>query len=400
MKISVNKNLIKEEEINKNSIKSASKATNTQHDFSKSEGRNIELSPKVDDKDKIFYLLNKNNIQKTNQLKKKSRNIINTKSRESSLKLFSFRRKCTDFKENFNTGCLKKSVINSNDKNKNQKKSNCYCSLKEFRKNIVIDYTNNYLKNNKNSKNSKNKSVIIYDSLKNCIDDTASSTNNFNNSGLLYKCNYKNNRFYSSSKNKKKIINVNLKTEKRKKYNKNNIMYSNNKTNTSAKKKTNKKIIRNNFKPHSNLESYISKNNAKINIININKINTEYSKYASPVSRNTHRREKSPFINSLKKQKINRKTFNNINACSKNSSKKKCKKFNKIFPINNNRIIKSTRNKRKSESQNTINKNIINLQANKTEFEEIKEDFSSVEEIHFIFVKIAQKQKMFFQSKN
>ena len=411
MKINVNKHLVKEEETNKTSYKSASKSTDIQPDFSKSEGRNSEFSSKEYDTEKVFYLLNRNN-KKINQINQKSRNIINTQPCESSLKLFSFRRKYTDFYENFNTSCLKKSVMSN--KNKNQLRRNVLthscCSLKEFRRNIIIDYTNNYLKK---SKDSKTKSVRVYDYIKNCIDDTASSTNNFNNSGLLYKRRKKNNNScYISNKAIKKIINVNLKTEKGKKTNRNNSMYLDNKTNISVNKKINKNIIRNNFKPHSNLELYINKNDPKINLINTNQLSTKCSKYLNPISRNTDRGEMSPIKNyenninlhtekkiSVKKQKSNKIAFNVSSIYDNNANKKTNKKYNNKFS-NNNSIIKSSRKRRKNNSQITLNKKSINKQGNKSELVDQNGDFTSVEEIHFAFVKIAQKQKMFFQSKS
>ena len=428
MKINVNKHLFKKEEINKSSYKSASKTTNIQQSFSNSDGKNIEFSPKTCSKEEIFYLLNKNN-KKINQINKQSRNIINTQPCESSLKLFSFRRKYTDFNDKFNTNCLKKSVSNSNCKNHIESNilNNSCCSLKEFRKNIIIDYTNNYLKKNKIN---KNKSVTVYENVKNYIDDTASSTNNFNNSSLLYKRHNYNNSCYISNKKIKKVINVNLKIEKVKNYNKSNSINLNNRTNTSTKKKINNKIIISNFKPYSNLESYIFKNNPNINLIKVNNLSTKYSKYLNLISKRSNRGEMSPDKNNenlnsrrsnrgetstannygndinlhtekkinVKKQKSHKKTFNNSIIYDHNKAKKEYKKFNKIFP-NNNSIIKCTRNKRRNNSQITINKSTINSKVNKSEFGEKTEDYISVEEIHFDFVKIAQKQKMFFQSK-
>ena len=165
-------------------------------------------------------------------------------------------------------------------------------------------------------------------------------------------------------------------------------------------------------------------------MIKVNNLSTKYSKYLNLISKRSNRGEMSPDKNNenlnsrrsnrgetsiannygndinlhtekkinVKKQKSHKKTFNNSIIYDHNKAKKEYKKLNKIFP-NNNSIIKCTRNKRRNNSQITINKSTINSKVNKSEFGEKTEDYISVEEIHFDFVKIAQKQKMFFQSK-
>ena len=429
------KNNPKKIEFPKHFYKSPTKQITSPLNFKNLESKIYDFSPRISCRNittnKLYSIYNINIKKKSNQILKRSRNVVNTQPCESSKKFSSYNRKSTEVDDTYSI----KHNSKYNNTNTNHKKSNGFnyscCSLREFRKFIIMDYTNNLLKK---SKKNKNKSLIICDNLKNYFDETTTSTTNFNNSNLLYikkhsKNNNNSNRI--SNKNSKKIIN-----------NENNIkttQLTNNINIYNKNNKSNKNPIRNNFSPHSNLELYIHKNyykNTNENKISLKKFNNnsknitsnfnptqknwKYSRDTNPISEtinssNTHP-SKSKIKNNTDVKNISQKNYTNTKK--KEKTEKKTRNFSiSVVPLskkyNNKRSYtkefskmtrnnKSTRNKVRSKSQQKeINSNTKNdiIVKNKVSIDEVCDECTSIEEMHFIFVKIEQEQKKSFFGK-
>ena len=430
------KKIIIKEEFPKNFHRSPAKHIISSIYFKKLEEKNYDFSPKISSENltanRLYSASNISSKKKSKHLQKKSRNIINTQPCESSKKFSSYNIKSTEVGD---TNSIKNN-FRYNNTNTNHKKINglnhSCCSLREFRNCIIKDYTNNLLKK---TKNNKNKSVMLCDNLRNYFDDTTTSTTNFNNSNLLYikKCskNYNNSDRVSSKNSRKNIRNENN-TKTTQLTNNINIYNKNN--------KYNKNQIRNNFSPHSKLELYINKNysnNINVNKTSLNKLNNnannissnfsptqiswKYSRDTNPISETinsnnicpsktkiqesteTKNTSQKKYINNKKKEKNERKTkflSSSVGPLAKKYNNKR--NYTKLIYSNKSRNNKCLKNKGRNKSQSNIinssTKNNIYVK-NKISTDDVCSEQISIEEMHFIFVKIAQKKKKIFFEK-
>ena len=329
------------------------------------------------------------------------------------------------------------------------------CSLKDFR-NFVINSCSsknnlNIPKNNHNNikyyynneiKSKKNKSIFSTDYISN-IEETNSTTsinNNISNSNLIYS-----KQIISEKGKLKKYIKINRKHSKKLyssmdnnlKINYTNANYSKNNEETKEKEKDKispKYNLHHFIYNHSNIKAKTNSYNTNTNTNINNNCSSKINKYSYNTNTNNNQNNLSTAKKSLRNSEKyfprikNDKKLSIINPvpesyydvpCTYNSSENE---YNKDMPapmfspkkskvFNKSNFPSTTTNQNKCKMKNifTFSKNKLGRQKSQENHCNLKQngngpismstinEFSSVEEIHFMFVQISQSKKQFFE---
>jgi hypothetical protein len=331
------------------------------------------------------------------------------KTKSSSQNYIQFQNLMSDEIYNLNFTKTGNCINNSNSRNKydlfkkkfneNKKSSNLLSisfSLKDFRNNIINAFINtNYNEVHKYNKSNikDDKSLFLFDNLNN-IEETRNTTSitGFNNSNLFNKKQMlvKDNKKIKSTK----LIKINGKSKKQ--------LFSPNCNSTKIITYLNNqaKNITENEHENNKLYHYIY-NHSNININQNNDI-----KNKSSIPKKNLALSKKTYKNSASKLQKSRK-ISFVNAISENLKLHYKNKMNN-YEIKNdfNYNIKSIKNNKEKKDiyikPYKKRKNRSQESKGKTGAEYLNEigQFQSVEEIHFIFVQMNQKKKVFFENKS
>ena len=413
MKRNENKKIVKESQ-SKLSPSHRKKNVLSHNIFKDFEMNGIALSPKKS-QDELFIpkkklVPNTSNHKRTksnsdNYIQYTTNNNINLNSKLS----FTFRRK----KENKNNKELSSPSRNKNinDNLDELKKTNNLLytsfSLKDFRNHIINTFSNHNLHETKNDNkysniiNLKNNNLVFsFDNIITNIEDTRNTTSitGFNNGNLLYSKPIKNKDDQNAKSTK--YIKIHKKQ--------NNQLYFCKNNSSKIISYTNNNIIKEKISPKTNLHRYIykynniktNKNNSKLNSTNNLILTKKTFRNSQKHSTNIHKDKKlyinavneSDFISNLNYFNNKKNSNNDINTSrfTQNMKKSLCSSTTNNSINKNKRKDYKKYKKRKTKSQENNFKMGINENT----------EFKSVEEIHFMFVRLIQRKKAFFERNN